>query len=230
MAKNKKFWKYFKQYQVSQIVAMIKNGNKKQLICDDRFDNKLVVITGTTSGIGAYTAMKYASMGADLICINRNEEKSKKQKEEIESKYNIKCEYFIADLSKLNQIHDVADKLAALERPIDVLIHNAGLTLSKQQLTEEGFDVVFVVQYMASFIINYKLIDKLKQQKSARIIMNNSEGHRFVPWGLQLDDLHWKKHRYSGLKAYGSAKLAQLLSMHIAWMELLSRDAKPIGL
>lgn len=73
--------------------------------------------------------------------------------------------------------------------------------------------MVFVVNYLSTFIINYKLINKLKAQKSARIIMNNSEGHRFAPWGLQLDDLHWERRRYSGLKAYGSAKLAQLLSM-----------------
>jgi len=215
MAKNKNFWKYFKQYEVSQIIAMIKNSKKEPLICNERFENKLVVITGATSGIGAFTARKYACMGADLLCINRNEEKSIQLKEEIESKYNIKCDYLIADLSKLKDIHEVADKLSAMERPIDVAIHNAGLTLSKQQLSDGGYDVVFVVQYLASFIINYKLIGKLKAQKSARIIMNNSEGHRFAPWGIRLDDLNWKKRRYSGLKAYGSAKLAQLLSMHI---------------
>lgn len=215
MAKNKKFWKYFKQYEVSQIIAMIKNGHKDPLTCDDRFENKLVVITGATSGIGTFTAKKFASMGADLLCINRNEEKSIKLKTEIESKYAIKCDYLIADLGKLKDIHRVADKLFALERPIDVIIHNAGLTLSKQQLTDEGYDMVFVVQYIASFIINIKLIEKLKAQANARIIMNNSEGHRFAPWGLRLDDLNWKKRRYSGLKAYGSAKLAQLLSMHI---------------
>ena len=215
MAKNKKFWKYFKQYELSQIIAMIRNGKKDPLICTDRFENKLLVISGATSGIGKYTALKYASMGADLLCINRNEEKSIKQKEEIESKYQIKYEYLIADLSKIKEIQAVADKLSAIKRPIDVLIHNAGLTLSKQKLTEEGFDLIFVVNYLSSFIINYTLTDKLKAQSSARIIMNNSEGHRFAPWGLRLDDLHWKKRRYSGLKAYGSAKLAQLLSMHI---------------
>jgi len=43
--------------------------------------------------------------------------------------------------------------------------------------------------------------------------MVNSEGHRFVFWGLRLDDLNWEKRRYSGLKSYGSAKTAQLLSM-----------------
>jgi NAD(P)-dependent dehydrogenase (short-subunit alcohol dehydrogenase family) len=215
MAKNKNFWKYFKQYEVSQIMAMVKNSKKEPLICDDRFEDKLVVITGATSGIGAFTARKYASMGADLLCINRNEEKSINLKKEIESKFAIKCDYLIADLSKLKDIHEVADKLSAMERPIDVVIHNAGLTLSKQQLTDEGFDLVFVVNYMASFIINYKLLKKLKSQLSSRIIMNNSEGHRFAPWGLRMDDLNWKKRRYSGLKAYGSAKLAQLLSMHI---------------
>jgi len=215
MAKNKNFWKYFKQYEVSQIMAMIKNSKKEPLICDDRFENKLVVITGATSGIGAFTARKYASMGADLLCINRNEEKSIKLKTEIESKYAIKCDYLIADLSKLKDIHEVADKLSAMEKPIDVVIHNAGLTLSKQQLTDEGFDLVFVVNYLASFIINYKLMEKLKSQVNSRIIMNNSEGHRFAPWGISLDDLNFEKRRYSGLKAYGSAKLAQLLSLHI---------------
>lgn len=215
MAKNKNFWKYFKQYEVSQIIAMIKNGNKNPLICDDRFENKLVVITGATSGIGKYAAIKYASMGADLLCINRDEEKSKKLKVEIESKYNTKCDYLIADLGKLKEIHELSDKLSAMERPIDVLIHNAGLVLSEQKLTDEGYDFVFTVNHLASFIINYKLVEKLKNQACARIIMNNSEGHRFAAWGLRLDDLDWKKRHYSGLASYGSAKLAQLLSMHI---------------
>ena len=215
MAKNKNFWKYFKQYEVSQIVAMIKNGRKDPLICDDRFENKLVVISGATSGIGIYTAMKYASMGANLLCVNRSEEKSIKLKTEIESKYSIKCDYLIADLSKLKDIHETANQLSQMEKTIDVLIHNAGLTLSRQQLSDNGLDLVFVVNHLSSFIMNYRLIDKLKNQAGARIIMNNSEGHRFAAWGLKLDDLDWKRRRYSGLKAYGSAKLAQLLSMHI---------------
>jgi NAD(P)-dependent dehydrogenase (short-subunit alcohol dehydrogenase family) len=56
-------------------------------------------------------------------------------------------------------------------------------------------------------------MDKLKSQQKSRIIMVGSEGHRFAAWGLRLDDLNWEKRRYSGLKSYGSAKAAQLLSM-----------------
>lgn len=215
MAKNNNFWKYFRQYEVSQIVAMIKNNGKDPTICTDRFDNKLVVISGATSGIGKVTALKFAAMGADLLCINRNKEKSETLKQVIEAQYEVSCNYMLADLGNISEIRKVADELQNLGPNIDVLIHNAGIHLTKQQLTEEGLDKVYVVNYLSSFIINYTLIEKLNQQKKARIIMNNSEGHRFAAWGLRLDDLNWTKRRYSGLKAYGSAKLAQLLSMHV---------------
>ena len=113
----------------------------------------------------------------------------------------------------MKDIHRVAEELSKIETPIDVLIHNAGIYLTKRELTAEGFEKVFVIQYLSSFIINYILMEKLKSQERARIIMVNSEGHRFAAWGLRLDDLNWEKRRYSGLKSYGSAKLAQLLSM-----------------
>ncbi len=97
--------------------------------------------------------------------------------------------------------------------PIDVLVHNAGVYRTKRELTPEGFDKVFMVNHLASFMINILLSEKLKSQEKARIILVNSEGHRFAAWGLRLDDLNWEKRRYSGLKSYGSAKLAQLQTM-----------------
>lgn len=203
---------YFREYKWSNILAMIKNNLKDPLICRDEFKDKLVVITGATSGIGLATARKYASKGANLLCINRNVEKSKRLKAEIEGKYGVSCTYLIADLSILSEIFRVSQELSELEQPIDVLIHNAGIYLTKRELTAEGFDKVFVVHYLASFVMNYLLQDKLKAQPKARIIMVGSEGHRFAVWGLRLDDLNWTQRRYSGLKSYGSAKTAQLLS------------------
>jgi short-subunit dehydrogenase len=152
-------------------------------------------------------------MGADLICVNRNPEKSEALKKEIVGEFTVKCEYIIADLSKLDEIHRVGKELTQLDTEIDVLIHNAGIYLTKRETTADGLEKVFVIQYLASLIINYLLMDKLKSQEKARIVLVNSEGHRFAAWGLRLDDLMWEKRRYSGLKSYGSAKLAQLLSM-----------------
>ena len=211
--KNKKFAKYFREYEWSNIFAMIRNNKSDPKRCENSAGGKLVVITGATSGIGYLTARKYASMGADLICINRNPEKSEALKKEIVSEFAVKCDFFTADLSKLDEIIKVGKELTQLNTEIDVLIHNAGIYLTKRETTADGHEKVFVIQYLASFIINYLLMDKLKSQGKARIIMVNSEGHRFAAWGLNLDDLNWEKRRYSGLKSYGSAKLAQLLSM-----------------
>jgi NAD(P)-dependent dehydrogenase (short-subunit alcohol dehydrogenase family) len=205
--------KYFKEYQWSNIAAMIRNNRRDPKVCTGDFNNRLVVISGATSGIGYHTAKKFASHGASLLCINRNEKKSAVLKKEIEKEFGVSCEYIIADLSKLNDIRRCAEKLQKIDNPIDVLVHNAGLYLTKRELTEEGFDKIFVIQHLASFMINILLGEKLKSQERARIILVNSEGHRFAAWGLRLDDLNWEKRRYSGLKSYGSAKLAQLQSM-----------------
>lgn len=216
MAENGiKFTRYFKEYQWSNVYAMIKNNRKEPEICNDTFKNKLVVITGATSGIGYLVAKKYASKGANLLCINRNKGKSETLKHEIEKDFKVTCDYLLADLSSMHETHELADKLRDIDRPIDVLIHNAGVYLTKPELTSDGIEKVFMVHYLSSFIINYKLSTKLKAQEKSRIILVNSEGHRFAAWGLRLDDLNWTKRRYSGLKSYGSAKLAQLLSMLI---------------
>lgn len=205
--------KYLKQYEWSNIGAMMKNDKKDPLICTQSFDSKLTLISGSTSGIGYYCAQEYASHGSNLLLINRNEEKTINQCNELEKKYNIKCKYFICDYTRLNQVKELGNKLANLTENIDVIIHNAGVYLTKREFTSDGLETVFQVNYLSSFILNYMLKEKLAKQEKARIIFVNSEGHRFAIAGLRLDDLDWKKHHYSGLKGYGSAKTAQLLSM-----------------
>lgn len=213
MIMRKKTSQYFREYKWSNVFAMIRNNRLDPKVCNSDFKNKLVVITGATSGIGYVTAHKYASKGANLLCINRNLEKSERLRREIEDKFGVNCAYRIADLSNLKDVFRVSNELLQLDAPIDVLIHNAGVYLTKRELTADGLEKVFVVHYLSSFIMNYLLMDKLKAQEKARIIMVGSEGHRFAIWGLRLNDLNWEKRRYTGLKSYGSAKTAQLLSM-----------------
>lgn len=205
--------KYFKQYKWSNIFTMLRNQKLDPDICTSDFKNHLVVITGATSGIGRETAMKYASHGADILSINRNEEKSKELCETLKSQYGIDCSYMIADFSKLADVHKAGKQLAALDRPIDVLIHNAGVFVTKKTFTEDHLEKVFQTNYLSTFILNYYTKEKFIAQNRGRIIFVNSEAHRFAVWGLHLDDLGWNRHSYSGLKSYGAAKTAQLLSM-----------------
>ena len=183
------------------------------LECQDDFNGRLVVITGATSGIGYVTAREYASHGANLLVINRNEEKTLNLCEEINRDFGVECDFMLADFAHISQVKKVGEELANSDLNIDVFIHNAGVYLTEKTISDDGLEMVFQVDHLGSFILNYILKDKLKAQQKCRIILVNSEGHRFAILGLKLDDLTWEKRRYSGLKSYGSAKTAQLLTM-----------------
>ncbi|MBY9016931.1 MAG: SDR family NAD(P)-dependent oxidoreductase [Candidatus Lokiarchaeota archaeon] len=209
--------KYWKQYinwgYISQMRAMRRNKKAEIKECDDDFKERLVVITGATSGIGYCTARKYALHRANLLLINRNEEKSISVCEEIRQDFDVECEYKIADFTRISDVQKLGYELLDSDIRIDVLIHNAGVYSTKKVFTEDNFELCFQVDYLGSFILNYILKDKLKAQDNTRIIFVNSEGHRFAILGLRLDELEWEKHHYSGLRSYGKAKTAQLLSM-----------------
>lgn len=212
--------KYWFKYKWSNVYSMIKNMSippKKNL---DLFTDKLVVITGATSGIGYNTALKYASMGAHILMVNRNKEKSEFVQKEIYEKFGVTAEFIIADLSVVSDIKRVGQYLLDLEKPIDVLIHNAGVHLETRKENTEGLEINFAVHYLCPFIINEMLIPKYQRDKIGRIILVSSEAYRFAAWGLDLDDLEWEKRKYTGIKAYGSGKLAQILFMHLISEEL----------
>jgi len=220
--------KYFKQYKWSNIFKMLHNQKLQPKKCEDNFKNRLVVITGATSGIGMDAAIKYASKGADILTINRSEDKSKKLCQMLKEKYNTNCSYITTDFSCLSNIHDAGKKLAALDRNIDVLIHNAGVYLTKKTFTKDNLEQVFQTNYLSTFILNYYTKDKFIKQNGGRIIFVNSEAHRFAAWGLPKDYPKWEKCKYSGLKSYGAAKLAQLLSM-IKFNELFEKTGVSIN-
>lgn len=205
--------KYWPQYEWSNVWAMVRNSQARPEICPDDCSGRLVVITGATSGIGYYTARKYAGRGANLLMINRDKEKSKSLCTSLRQEFGVPCDYILADLSRLDDMHRVGNALAALNETIDILIHNAGVYLGKRALSVDGIEMNFAVNYLASFVINYLVREKMRSQGRGRILLVNSEGYRFAIWGIRLDDLNWEKRRYTGLRAYGASKTAQLLAM-----------------
>jgi len=205
--------KYRKEYQWSNIFAMLRNQKLEPAVCKDDFRNRLVVITGATSGIGLAAARKYAAHGAEILAVNRSEDKSRELCDTLQREYHTRCSYITADFSKLADIHAAAGRLAELDRNIDVLIHNAGVYTTRRELTEDNLERVFQVNYLSTFILNYRLLEKFRRQGHSRILYVNSEAHRFAVWGLVEDDMQWDRRRYSGINGYGAAKMAQLLSM-----------------
>ena len=205
--------RYLVKYRFRDMGEMIRNDKKDPLPCEKDLDGKTVVISGATSGIGLQAALLFAEKGAELILLNRNAEKSAQLEEELNEQFNCTVQTIITDFGSLEQVKNTAEKLLSLEKPIDIIIHNAGVFNTTKQFTDDNIEMVFQVNHLGSFLINFLLMEKLKKENRARIIYVNSEGHRFALAGVHLNDLGWKRHFYTGLKSYGAAKTAQLLTM-----------------
>jgi NAD(P)-dependent dehydrogenase (short-subunit alcohol dehydrogenase family) len=192
---------------------LIRNDSKEPLKCSNSLEGKTVVLSGATSGIGLETARLFAEKGAGLICLNRDAGKSARLEKELRDKFDCKIQSMIVDFSSLKQLKRCADELLAMEESIDILIHNAGVYNTKKHFSQDNIEMVLHVNHLGSFLLNFMLKERLKKENRARIIYVNSEGHRFALSGVHVKDLAWKRHLYTGLKSYGAAKTAQLLTM-----------------
>jgi NAD(P)-dependent dehydrogenase (short-subunit alcohol dehydrogenase family) len=172
---------------------------------------QVAVITGATSGVGYQAVQQLAQGQAHIVMINRNAEKSAKLQQQLQSDYGVQVDVVLADLSDLQDVRKAAEYILASYPQINVLINCAGMHSTKATYTREGFETVFCVNHLSPFLLTNLLLQRLKESAPARVLQINSEGHRFN--GLDLEDLHWKKRIYTGLRGYGASKTAQLLTI-----------------
>ncbi len=192
-------------------LKFIQNARAKQKVSEASLQDKVCVITGTTSGVGYVTSQRLASYGAHVVMVVRNREKGEKVREEIENTYHTKCDLLIADFSAFEDVHRVAKQLINRYPKIDVLILNAGTFLQRKTFTDVGIETTFHVNHLSPFLLISLLKEKLISSSPSRILTINSEGHRFST--VHIDDLNYKRHLYTGLIGYGASKTAQLLTM-----------------
>lgn len=192
-------------------LMFILNDMAVQKHSKESMSGKLCVVSGATSGVGYEAVKALASGGANICLVARNENKAKAVKQEIEKKYSVTVDYFLADFSDLQQVEKAALAIADKYPKIDVLINSAGIHSTRRILNQAGIEMVFCVNHLAPFLFTQLLLDKMIQSSPSKIIQVNSEGHRFN--GLNLNDLNWEKRIYMGLRSYGASKTAQLLTV-----------------
>ncbi len=171
--------------------------------------NKNILITGATSGIGRATVLALSSMGASVTFIARNKDKAEILLKELNTKSQNKAAYILADLSSQKEVKSAAKEYLKMNRPLDILINNAGLINLKRRETIDGFEETFAVNHLAYFSLTNLLIDKLKESESARIINISSGAHQFVK-RMNFDDIQSEKN-YKPFKVYSYSKLANIL-------------------
>jgi NAD(P)-dependent dehydrogenase (short-subunit alcohol dehydrogenase family) len=192
-------------------LVFLQNRKAVQKTTNESMSGKLSVISGSTSGVGYVALKRLAMAGSNIVMVCRNETKAIEIKKDIESKYDISFDYFIADFSDLGQVRNAATKIIEKYKKIDVLINSAGLHSTKKYYNKDGYELVFTVNHLATYLFTKLLIPTLIASNPSRIIQVNSEGHRFN--GLKIDDLGFKKRLYTGLKSYGQSKTAQLFTV-----------------
>ena len=192
-------------------LQFIENARLPQKTTDARLDGRLVVLTGATSGVGYQAARNLALGGAHLALVCRSAAKAASVQAELQRDYAAQVDLVIANFANLAEVRQAAQTILTNYPRIDVLINNAGLHNTHRQLTQDGLEMVFCVNHLASFLLTRLLLPRLLESAPARIIQVNSQGHRFG--GLDLDDPNWEKRRYKGLQGYGASKVAQLLTV-----------------
>ncbi len=163
-----------------------------------------IVITGASDGIGAAAARQLAASGDRLILVGRSPEKTAAVAKEAGA------EFFTADFARLDDVRELAAKLsdAVGSGGIDVLANNAGGIFGDQTPTVDGFEKTIQVNHLAPFLLTNLLLPQLLAAEAA-VINTSSVGHRL--FGLiDVDDLD-NRRKYSANKAYGDAKLANVL-------------------
>lgn len=200
-----------KKFTLPDELDFIRAGRLPQKYSHESMDGKICVITGTTSGVGYQAATRLAKAGARIVMIVRNRDMAERLCNELRTISDQEPDFHIADFSHLDQVRRAAETILAKHPRIDVLINNAGVHMTTRKLTEEGHEMVFCVNHLASFLITSLFLKRMVDSAPSRVIQVNSEGHRFN--GLKVEDLTWANRPYRGLAAYGASKTAQLMTV-----------------
>ena len=170
--------------------------------------DKVVVMTGATSGIGRIAAGELAAQGARLVLVARDQVRADATLAQLRERGSKAHRAHIADLSRLADIKRVGAEIAASEPRIDVLINNAGNVFGKRELTGDGLERTFATNHVAYFLLTQALRERLIAAAPARIVMTASAAHKGC--SLDFDDLQFAK-GYRPQSAYGRSKLCNIL-------------------
>ena len=163
-------------------------------------NGKVVIITGGSSGIGAAAARALREQGAVVAITGRSAQTELLAKE-------IGADAFLADFAKFSEVRTLASRLLAKYPRIDVLANNAGGIMAERQITEDGHEKTLQVNHLAPFLLTLLLRERL-ERSGATVINTSSAAHNVGR--LDFSDLE-NERKYSGWRAYGTAKLMNIL-------------------
>jgi NAD(P)-dependent dehydrogenase (short-subunit alcohol dehydrogenase family) len=172
-------------------------------------NRRVVLITGSTDGLGREVALRVASSGAHVIIHGRNHERGNAVVEEINRAGIGSARFYAADLASLAEVRSFGEAILRDYDRLDVLVNNAGiweLSTEGRQLSADGHELHFAVNYLAGYLLTRTLLPLLINSAPSRIV--NVASIAQTP--LDFSDVMLTRD-YTGSRAYGQSKLAQIL-------------------
>jgi NAD(P)-dependent dehydrogenase (short-subunit alcohol dehydrogenase family) len=172
-------------------------------------DKRICVVTGANSGIGKEISRGLAAEGWKVLMVTRDRERGEAAQEDVVATTgNQDVELLLCDLSSQRRIRELASTILERCLRLDLLVNNAGLTLGKRVVTEDGLETTFAVNHLAPFLLTNLLLSRIQESAPARIVTVSSDAHRGAK--IDFDDPNGEK-SFSGWRAYGQSKLANIL-------------------
>ncbi len=173
-----------------------------------RPDQQVVLVTGSTSGLGREVARRLASLGAHVIVHGRDRERGMALVAEIEREGKGSARFYAADLASFDQVRDFGEAIMRDYDRLDVLVNNAGVgsVPNERLLSEDGHEYRFQVNYLSGFLLTHMLMPRLLASTPSRIVNVSSLAQR----PIDFDDVMIESN-FSGGRAYAQSKLAQVM-------------------
>ncbi|KAG0050289.1 hypothetical protein BGZ89_003890 [Linnemannia elongata] len=182
---------------------------------------KVAIVTGANSGLGYATMIALAGRGAHVFLACRSQKRAIAAIEtallEIRSKYPLlttapKLEFLELDLMDINKTQQAAKEFLRKGLPLHILVCNAGLIVAPFELSPDGIESQFAVNYMGHFVFTMTLLDRLKASQPSRIVMVSSMTHKFFTprTGIDFKTLN-DRTKTTDLTRYGRSKLSNVL-------------------
>src|SRR5262245_3781870 len=168
----------------------------------------VVLITGSTDGLGREVARRMAAQGAHVIVHGRNRERGDALVAEIKQGGKGSAAFYAADLASLAEVRKLGEAILKDYPRMDVLVNNAGiwLTQGSRQVSADGLELSFAVNYLSGYLLTRMLLPRLLQSPAARIVNVASVAQN----PIDFDDVMLERN-YSGGRSYGQSKLAQIM-------------------
>jgi len=180
-----------------------------------------ILLTGATSGIGRAATGQLLDLGAEVLVVGRDEQRTVRAAAELGVAHpDGTVSAHIADLADLGAVREMADELVAFGKPFDAIVHNAGALLADKTVTADGLETTLAVHLVAPHLLTERLTPLLRAP--ARVIWVTSGG--MYSQGLDVDDLEMDAESYKGTAQYARAKRAQVELLGL-WAERLAPDA-----